>query len=41
MNADRSLQVDGAIDMGTSCYTLLYQVKKKATIQLSPDQFFK
>jgi len=36
-----SLQVCRSTDKDTSCYRLLYQEKKKVSIEISLDQFFK
>jgi hypothetical protein len=41
VKAERSLQVHRAFDRDTACCRLLYQEKKKASVQLSLDQFFK
>ena len=34
LKAERSSQVHRAVDRDTPCYTLLYQEKKKASVQL-------
>jgi hypothetical protein len=41
MNTERSSQVCRAIARDTACYRLPYQEKKKASVQLSVDHFFK
>jgi hypothetical protein len=39
-NAERSSQVQTAVNTDTACYSLLYQ-EKEASVQPSHDKFFK
>jgi hypothetical protein len=41
LNAVRSLEVHRAVDRDTACYRLLYEERKKASVQLYLEQFFK
>ena len=40
MNVEGSLPVRIIFERDTACYRLLYQKKKKASVQLSFDHFF-